>query len=344
MQLKEYTPRTQLVTPQHLPQQPKFPVIDAHNHLFEFGGGWDAKPARELIDRLKQCGVRGYVDLDGGWGEDILEKHLKLFKEPYPDTFQIYGGVNWAKWPEMGAEFPEWAAERLRVQVAKGAQGLKIWKVLGLKVRDETGALAGVGDPRLDPIWHAAAELNLPVLIHIADPVAFFDPIDETNERWEEIGSHPDWAFTSPPGPTFLSLVEGLADLVARNPRTTFVGAHVGCYAENLAWVSDLLDRCPNFYIDPSARIAELGRQPYTARKFFLRYADRILFGLDAGPDLDYYRVCWRFFETEDEYFPYWSNRPGQGRWHIYGIALPDDVLERLYFRNAERVLGFPSL
>ena len=140
----------------------------------------------------------------------------------------------------------------------------------------------------------------------MADPVAFFDPVDETNERWEELGQHPDWAFTSPPFPPFLHILSGLANLVARHPQTTFIGAHVGCYAENLAWVGALLERCPNFFVDISARIGELGRQPYTARRFFLKYADRILFGSDMGPDLEAYRIIYRFLETDDEYFNYY--------------------------------------
>jgi predicted TIM-barrel fold metal-dependent hydrolase len=170
--------------------------------------------------------------------------------------------------------------------------------------------------------------------------VAFFDPIDETNERWEELGNHADWAFTSPPFPPFLYIVEGLAAIVARHPHTTFIGAHVGCYAENLAWVGALLDRCPNFFVDISARIGELGRQPYTARRFFLRYADRILFGSDMGPYPEAYRITYRFLETDDEYFNYNAAPiPMQGRWHVHGLYLPDEVLEKVYFRNAERVL-----
>ncbi|HEX5688723.1 MAG TPA: amidohydrolase family protein, partial [Roseiflexaceae bacterium] len=174
----------------------------------------------------------------------------------------------------------------------------------------------------------------------VADPVAFFDPLDATNERWEELQAHPDWQFPSPPFPPFLTILEGLANLVARHPGTDFIGAHVGCYAENLRWVGALMDRCPNFYVDISARLGELGRQPYTARRFFLDHADRILFGIDAGISLPTYQVYYRFLETADEYFNYARHDPpGQGRWRIYGIDLPDDVLEKVYFRNAERVI-----
>jgi predicted TIM-barrel fold metal-dependent hydrolase len=299
----------------------------------------------QLLDILNEAGVRAYVDLDGGWGEEILESHLDKIKAAAPERFLMFGGVDWSKWPEHAGDFGEWAAARLRAQAARGAQGLKIWKPLGTTVRDPQGRLAAVDDARLDPIWQTAGELGLPVLIHVADPVAFFDPVDETNERWEELQGHADWQFLSPPGPSFLSIVEGMANVIQRHPHTTFIGAHVGCYAENLAWVGALMDRCPNFYVDISARIAELGRQPYTARKFCLQHADRILYGIDAGPNLDFYRINYRFLETEDEYFAYGpGDIPGQGRWNIYGLYLPDDVLENIYYRNALRALHMDGL
>ena len=342
MLLPNFRPQSKLVTPTTLVDRPRFPAIDAHNHLgTDFGGGWDKKPLPALLDLLDQAGIVKYIDLDGGWGEELLNAHLDHFKQPAPERFQVFGGVDWAQWAERGDAFPEWAANRLRTQKERGAQGLKIWKGLGLSVRDPQGALVDVDDPRLIPIWETAGELGLPVLIHVADPVAFFDPIDATNERWEEIGAHPEWAFTSPPYPPFLHILAGLANLVARHPRTTFIGAHVGCYAENLGWVGSLLERCPNFYVDISARIGELGRQPYTARRFFLQYADRILFGSDMGPQPAGYRIIYRFLETEDEYFNYTPGPlPGQGRWYIYGLHLPDDVLEKVYFRNATRILN----
>ena len=226
------------------------------------------------------------------------------------------------------------------IQKEHGAQGLKVWKGFGLNVRDENGNLVNVDDPRLDPVWQCAAQLTLPVLIHIADPVAFFDPIDETNERWEEIGQHPDWAFTSPPYPPFLHILEGFSRLVASQPATTFIGAHVGCYAENLGFVGAMLDSCPNYHVDISARIGELGRQPYTTRRFFHKYADRILFGLDMGPSVAGYQVYYRFLETDDEYFNYSTGLvPSQGRWQINGIYLPDDILHKVYYNNAARLL-----
>ena len=341
MELSHFNPQSKLVTKATRVERPRFPAIDAHNHLGEdFGGGWDKRPLGGLLDLLDEAGITRYVDLDGGWGENLLNAHLDHFKNPSPERFKIFGGVDWSQWAEKGDAFPEWAAYRLRVQKERGAEGLKIWKGLGLHVKDQTGKLVDVDDPRLVPIWDTAGELGLPVMIHVADPVAFFDPIDETNERWEELGMNPDWAFTSPPFPPFMHIVEGLASLVTRHPATTFIGAHVGCYAENLGWVGALLDRCPNFFVDISARVGELGRQPYTSRRFFLQYADRILFGSDMGPYPEGYRIIYRFLETDDEYFNYNAAPiPMQGRWYVYGLHLPDDVLEKVYFRNAEKIL-----
>jgi len=341
MLLENFHPRSKLVTKTTVVDKPKFLVIDAHNHLAApFGGGWDQKPLGELLDLLDEGGVTHYVDLDGGWGEEILERHLDYFKNAAPDRFQIFGGVDWSKWQEMGNAFPDWAAKRLRAQKERGAQGLKIWKPLGLHVRDQNGRLVDVDDERLIPIWETAGELKLPILIHVADPVAFFDPVDETNERWEEIGEHPDWAFTSPPFPPFMHILNGLRNLVRRHRDTTFIGAHAGCYAEDLGWVGEMLDECPNFYIDISARLGELGRQPYTARKFFIQYQDRILFGSDMSPDLDAYRLYYRFLETDDEYFNYNTREvPMQGRWYVCGLYLPEDVLKKVYSENAKKVL-----
>ncbi len=341
MELKDLRPQPKLVTKETLVTQPRFPVIDAHNHLGEFGGGWDKQPPAALAELLDVAHVTHYVDLDGGWGEDILQQRLDSFKQALPDRYFVFGGVNWAAWAEQGDQFGEWAANRFREQVRWGADGLKIWKLFGLSVRDEHGRLVPVDDERLIPLWETAAALHKPVMIHVADPVAFFDPLTSQNERWEELHAHPDWQFPSPPYPAFMDILTQLENLVTRHPRTTFIGAHVGCYAENLGWVGRLLDKCPNFYVDISARLGELGRQPYTARRFCLKYADRILFGTDAGPSLPAYHTYYRFLETDDEYFNYdLSDPPTQGRWRIYGLFLPDDVLEKIYSLNARRLLG----
>ncbi|MBC7811635.1 MAG: amidohydrolase family protein [Burkholderiales bacterium] len=340
--LSQYTPVPKLVVKETIITKPKFPVFDAHNHLaMPFGGGWDMRPINELLDTLDEAGVTHYVDLDGGWGEELFQRHLDTIKAKAPERFFVFGGVDWSQWPQHGDDFGEWAASQFRKQVQRGADGLKIWKPFGLHITDQHGALVRVNDPRLDALWQTTGELNLPVLIHVADPVAFFDPLNASNERYEELHAHPDWQFPSPPYPPFMQLMDDFKSLVSRHPGTDFIGAHVGCYSENLGWVAQMLDDCPNFYVDISARINELGRQPYASRRFFLDYADRILFGIDAGANLDAYRTYYRVLETDDEYFSYDGNLiPGQGRWNIYGLHLPDDVLLKVYRQNAERVVA----
>lgn len=340
--LDDFNPRPKLVTPVSEVSTPRFPVIDAHIHLQPpFGTHWLAQPVAALLEALDAARVRAVVDLDGGWGEEILDAHLKHFKEAAPERFAIYGGVDWSAWSAHGDRFGNWAANRFRQQVARGASGLKIWKPFGLHVTDQHDKLVAVDDERLIPLWETAGGLGTPVMIHVADPAAFFDPLDANNERWEELNAHPDWHFPADSFPAFMDIMGAFARLVKRHPNTTFIGAHVGCYAENLGWVRQLLDDCPNFYVDISARLGELGRQPYSARRFFVDYADRILFGTDADALLDTYKLYYRFLETSDEYFSYnLSDPPRQGRWYVNGMYLPDDVLERLYYKNAERIMG----
>lgn len=341
MKLTDYRPKSQLVTKTSTVQRPRFSVIDAHNHLGpEFGGGWSEREVSNLVEVMDMAGIERLVDLDGGWGEAILQQRLDKFKAIIPERYLVFGGVDWDAWPEHGDHFGDWAAERLRRQVAWGAQGLKIWKNLGLHVRDQKNELVTIDDPRLDPIWAVVGELGVPVMIHVGDPAAFFDPLNKTNERWEELHAYPDWHFPSPPFPPLPTILDQLASVIRRHPTTTFIGAHVGCYAENLAWVGALLDRCPNFYIDISARLAELGRQPYTARRFFIDYADRILFGTDHPAMVPAYQLYYRFLETDDEYFNYsLMDPPEAGRWRIYGLSLPDEVLAKVYRENATRLL-----
>jgi predicted TIM-barrel fold metal-dependent hydrolase len=222
----------------------------------------------------------------------------------------------------------------------EGASGLKVFKDLGLVYRNPDGSLLRVDDPRWDPIWEACGKLDLPVLIHTADPRAFFEKVDETNERWEELKRHLDWSFHGPGFPSYEELVQQFLAIVARHPQTIFIGAHVASSAEDLASVGQWLDRYPNLNVDIAARIAELGRQPYTARKFFLKYADRVLFGTDGPRVAQRLHYHWRFFETFDEYFPYAENAfPPQGFWNIYGVGLPDDALRKVYYQNAARLI-----
>jgi predicted TIM-barrel fold metal-dependent hydrolase len=345
LNLADFRPVPKLVVKQTSVQKPHCRVIDAHNHLgVDFGGGWANKSVKELTDRLDEASVDVYVDLDGGWSEAILDARLRKFKEAVPERFIFFGGPGWAHWQADGDQFGEKAAQRFRAQVARGAQGLKIWKDFGLHVRDQNGTLVRVNDTRLDALWNAVDELHLPVMIHVADPVAFFDPLDATNERWDELNAHPEWQFPVPLFPSFMSIMEDFARLVMRFPNLKFIAAHVGCYAENLEWVGNLLERCPNLHIDISARISELGRQPYSAKRFLERFSGRVLFGIDCGPNLDAYRTYYRFLETDDEYFSYDKEAaPSQGRWNIYGLNLQASVLENIYYNNAANLFGLTS-
>jgi predicted TIM-barrel fold metal-dependent hydrolase len=348
LRLPDFRPRPMLRVPAHEVRRPAFPVIDAHNHLGPaFGGDWATRPPSELIATLDQSGVEMVVDLDGGQGDE-LSAEIDRWQAAYPDRVAVFAGLDYDGWADDDA-FGESEAARLRDAAARGARGLKVWKLLGLRARDRAGRLVAVDDPRLDPVWMAAADLDLPVLVHIADPIAFFEPLDPANERWEELHAHPDWHFwptraaddpDAPGFPPFDELLAAFGRLVARHPRTTFVGAHVGCAAEDLGLVGRMLDENPNLNVDIAARLGELGRQPYSARAFFVRYQDRILFGVDMAPDPDIYAVHYRFLETLDESFDYGTELvPAQGRWQIHGIGLPDEVLRKIYRDNARRVL-----
>jgi predicted TIM-barrel fold metal-dependent hydrolase len=346
--LADFRPRRALRVVAHEVSRPRFPVIDAHNHLGSaFGGDWPTRPPAELAAVLDVSGIETIVDLDGGQGE-ALSAEIERWRAAGPGRVAVFAGLDYDHWAS-DARFGETEAERLRDSARRGARGLKVWKLLGLRARDPEGRLVAVDDPRLDPLWSAAAELDLPIVIHVADPIAFFDPLDAANERWEELRAHPDWHFwpTRPAGepdapgfPPFDEILAAFGRLLARHPATTFVGAHVGCAAEDLTLVSDMLDANPNLSVDIAARLGELGRQPYTTRAFFLRHADRILFGMDMEADPERYAIHWRFLETFDESFDYGTEPvPAQGRWQIHGIGLPDDVLRKVYRDNARRIL-----
>ena len=347
MLLSDYRPRRALRTATTAVTMPAWPVINSHEHLGPvFGGDWPRRPVSELLSTMDGVGITTLVDLDGGQG-DALSRHIDRYQAPHPSRLVVFAGLDYEMWRTEPA-FGEVEAARLRDSVARGARGLKVWKHLGLTARDPAGRLVSVDDLRLDALWRTAAELGCPVVIHVADPVAFFEPQDAHNERWEELQAHPDWHFwprqESPEGagyPAFDDILASLDRLLARQPATTFVGAHVGCAAEDLALVGAMLERHANWHVDIAARIAELGRQPFTARRFFLRWRDRILFGTDTAVDPETCRIYYRFLETFDESFDYAVDPvPPQGRWQIHGLGLPPEVLRLVYADNARRVLG----
>jgi predicted TIM-barrel fold metal-dependent hydrolase len=351
LRLRDYRPVARLRVAAHDVPRPRVPAIDAHNHLgpTPFSGPWGEASGEELGRALDAAGVEAIVDLDGGQG-DALRSEVARWRTGLPGRVAVFAGLAYDRWADDAA-FGETEARALRAGVEAGAAGLKVWKLLGLRARDAAGSLVAVDDPRLDALWAAAGELGVPVTIHIADPIAFFEPLDERNERLEELTANPDWHFwpTRPAGrpdldgfPPFDELIDGLEAVVVRHPATTFIGAHVGCAAEDLGRVSTILERCPNFHVDIAARLAELGRQPYTARRFFERWPDRILFGTDFAPEPAMYAVHYRFLETFDESFDYDTDDvPGQGRWQIHGLGLPEDVLAKVYRENARRLIRF---
>jgi predicted TIM-barrel fold metal-dependent hydrolase len=319
------------------------PVVDAHNHLgrrpdLTKDGTWVVPDVGALVALMDECNVQTIVNLDGDWA-DALEANLERYDRAHPGRFATFCRLDWDECQEPG--WPKILARSLQDSVDRGAAGLKIWKDVGLHVRDETGALVLCDDERLGPIWDVAAQNGLPVLIHTADPPAFFEPLSEGNERLEELLAHPDWHFASPKFPRFQVLIDALEHLVAARPDVTFIGAHVGSNAEDLAWVGRMFDTYPNFYVDVAARVADLGRQPRATRRLILRHQARVLFGTDAFPPTrPALSIYFRFFETDDEHFPYsYASPPPNGRWAISGLALPDDVLADVYSANARRIL-----
>ena len=340
--LKNFKPQPTLKTKQTIPERARFKVIDVNNQLgkfnyqtfrLDFDQDWNVKDIPAALAIMDEMNVRCIVNLAGGWG-DMLQMNLERYKHPYPDRFCVFTNVDWERVdePDFGMK---WAKE-LEKSVKAGAQGLKVYKTLGLRIRDSHGKLLTVHDPRFAPIWETAGDLNIPVMIHSSDPVAFFQPLDENNERYEELVNRPDWLFYGKDFPASMTLIEQFLNLVERHPRTNFIGSHVMSYAENLGYVAHALDRYPNLFVDMTERIGELGRQPYTARKFLIKYADRVLFGSDYPPNKDIFRTNFRFLETDDEYFDYGRN---QGRWRIYGVFLPDEVLRKIYYENASRLI-----
>jgi hypothetical protein len=348
--LKDFRPTCLLNAVEHTPERGRFPVIDAHNHLF------GELPAERLLEVMDAVGVRLWVNVTGNAtlplvdnAYSIARRELTFFIEHYvrrfPGRFAALTMADFAQWNDpvllKDDDFARRCADHLEQDVAAGACGLKVTKELGLYFRDGSGAMLAVDDPRLDPIWQRAGELGVPVLIHVSDPIGFFLPTDERNEHYQTLREFPGWSFA---GSHFgkMELLEQRNRMIARHPRTTFLLPHVANLPEDLAAVSELLDGHPNVFVDFSARIDELGRQPYTAHDFFVRYQERILFGLDMPVSPEAYRCYFRFLETRDEYFDYpdYIGRFGvYTRWKLYGLGLPDGVLRKVYYENAIRAI-----
>jgi predicted TIM-barrel fold metal-dependent hydrolase len=344
--LRQYRPRPMLKVPVHEVPRAAAPAVDLHNHLgrnregdfyVHDRGEWRIDDVGAMVALMDECNVAAIVNLDGRWADE-LEANLDRYDRAYPGRCATFCRLDWDECKNSG--WPERLAKSIHDSATRGAAGLKIAKNLGLHVQDENGHLLISDDPRLTPVWEAVAEEHLPVLIHVADPAAFFEQLDEHNERLEELLAHPSWHFADKRFPPMQRLLDGLEGVVSAQPQVTFIGAHVGCYAEDLTWVGGMLDRYPNFNVDIGARIAELGRQPRTTRRLVLAHPTRVLFGTDALPSRRTYSTYFRFLETDDEHFSYSnSDPPGSGRWAISGIHLPADVLADVYARNAGRIV-----
>lgn len=345
--LESFEPQSMLQLPENRPGRAKFPVVDVHTHP-RYKLRSDPAQLEEFVRIMDDQNIAVCVSLDGRLGEEF-EEHKRFLWKKHRDRFVIMANIDWqgdgqaddpATWGCHRPGFARHMAKRLADAKTRGVVGLKIFKRLGLYLRNPDGSLIEIDDPRWDPIWQACGELDLPVLIHSADPLAFFQPVNRFNERWEELNRHPEWSFYGEEFPSHDELLAARNRVVARHPETTFIGAHVANYPENLAKVGSWLDKYPNLHVDMAARIAELGRQPYTAREFFLKYADRILFGTDGPRPVNRLTPHWRMLETRDEYFRYAENQyPPQGLWSIYGLNLPDDVLRKVYHENAEKLI-----
>ena len=358
--LSEYEPKSMLRVKETRVERARFACIDIHTHISvsaksEKGVELAAertylgKP-QELLGVMERKNIRAMVNLTGGYEAGLVDA-VRKYDKAYPDRFYTFTEPCYERFKEPN--YPKVQADLIEQAHRDGARGLKLLKTLGLYLRENitSGTLVKVDDARFDPMWDACGQLNIPVAIHVSDPVAFFTPTDRFNERYEELSNHPDWSFYDHDFPSNAEILEARNRMFAKHPKTQFIVLHVGNFAEDLGNVSENLDRFPNMTVDIAARIGELGRQPRTARKFFEKYQDRILFGTDATPHGDefpqqvfndkLYEIYYRFLETDDEYFDYAPAKvPPQGRWKIYGVDLPEPILKKVYYENAARLLN----
>ncbi len=360
LDLGDYQPRSMLRAAETKIERARYPVIDIHTHLSFAARGEKgvsmtgdrrfAAPPAELLAVMDAVNLRTMVNLTGGY-EEGLRDAIQRYDRAHPGRFLTFMEPAWVESNQAG--YARKQADMIERGHHDGARGLKVLKTLGLYLRENvtSGPLVKIDDARFDPMWEACGAAKMPVAIHISDPSAFFLPTDRFNERFEELNNHPDWSFHGSDFPSNEELIAARNRVIARHPRTQFIVLHVGNFAENLPDVSAAMDRFPNMSVEIGARIGELGRQPRAARKFFERYQDRILFGTDAVPHGTQtpqqifgealYRIYFRFLETEDEYFDYApAPVPPQGRWRIYGLGLPDNILKKVYNANAARLLG----
>ena len=337
--VKDYDPVSMLTLKETYVPKPKFPAFDFHAHIGPFNENvlFPGQSLAEIVQGLKDVGICGIVNLKLCWGSDFV-KFVKM-TESYADFIYTFGSVDIDRMDDV--DFASHVDATFKQYKSMGIKGLKFWKNIGLYSKDKSGRFFPVDDDRLRPIWEAAAKYELITLFHVADPKAFFTPADEKNEHYKELCQFPEWIFYGPDFFTFEQMMEQQENMIATNPDTTFVIPHMGSYGENLDWVGAQLDKYPNMHIDIAARINVLGRQPYSAREFLIKYRDRIMFGTDFNccNPTDFYPGHYRFLETFDECIEPYEKVWGKVFWNIYGVGLPDDVLEKLYFKNAYKLL-----
>ena len=344
--LDNFRPQSMLRLLSHQPPRAKFPVVDVHVHP-RIRLRHDRQSLDDYVRLMDDQNIAVSVSLDALLGP-TFDEHLTYIWDKHRDRFAMFANVNWqgdgkadepATWDCQRPDFGRRTAAALTEAHAKGATGLKVFKDFGLVYRNPDGTLIKIDDPRWDTIWETCGRLKMPVIIHVADPAAFFLPIDEKNERWEELHRHPEWSFATLGPAKRDELFADFLRVVARHRETMFIGAHL-LDPENLALVSQWLEEHPNLNIEIASRIAELGRQPYTARQFLLKHQDRVMFGTDGPRVRERLLPHWRFLETWDENFAYAENPfPPQGLWNIYGLCLPDEVLKKLYYQNAAKLI-----
>ncbi len=332
MNFEEYNPPSTLVVPKTEITKAKFPFVDIHSHQYRMA----TQNLSDLIADMDAMNMGVMVNLSGGSGENI-KNIMANINDNYPNRFVVFANVDF-----KGVGIPVWsenAANQLAADVANGAKGLKIFKSLGLRNKDVYGNRIAIDDVRLDPIWAKCGELNIPVLIHAADPKSFWDPMDANNERWLELKTRPNRKRSETNPAPWEQIIAEQHRMIKRHPNTTFINAHMGWFANDLEKLGTLLDEMPNMYVGIGAIIAELGRQPRNAKKFFIKYQDRILFGKDSWQPKEF-PTYFRVLESDDEYFPYYKKY--HAFWAMYGLDLPDEVLKKVYYKNAQKLI--PSL
>ena len=337
----EYKPKSTLVVPEHQVPRAKFPVIDIHSHQ---PAPISAQQLKTVVDSMDPLNLRILVNASGATGDRLVQSIAAIKNTPYQDRMVMFTNIDFRN---VGPGYGLKMAQQLETDVKNGALGLgEIMKNFGLRARKADGSRLHIDDPELDPIWDMAAKLNIPVLIHTADPQEFFEPINYMNERWLELALYPDRRYPQPQFPSFETINSERDNLFRKHPKTKFIMAHLGWHANNLARVAKMFDEMPNVYGEVGAVLYDLGRQPRTAHDFLVEYQDRVLFGKDSYQP-DEYPYYWRTFETGDEYFDYY--RDYHAFWKLYGLALPDDVLRKLYYGNALKLMpnlpraGFPQ-